>query len=344
MQSDQATSFFLPPADLKVYAERMHRITGFVTALCADSDERPLAFARYFHVRRVVWTATVIAERRIAAGTEVDLDKVQWLSWAHDLNRWPFAHNSEKGLFDQGANVMTFFLGGGLTNVSETLDDLRGIIDKQQDRLSHEGSIVLLADILAGFVEDPLWITTALDLHPTFVPDDVASYLCMPFNQSEVVQELFELNQLFENTTAVEPFETEFDKLFCRFMRNFLTQRNFAESLPLGSPEFEQWRLHIKEDFMRKKIFAYNNEKISKGSSIRKKLVDPLYKKLGDAAISVLTTVDEPTAILMAQQFEIISPDNASSFVPSLDYVERYEPDMSFRRRARSEHLTTSSS
>lgn len=342
MQSDQATSYFLPPANMREHAERMHRITGFVTTLCSDSDKRPLVFSRYFHVRRVVWTATVIAERRIAAGTKVDLEKVQWLSWAHDLNRWPFAHNSEKGLFDQGANVATFFPASGLTKAPEILKDLRSIIDKHPDRLSNEGAIVLLADILTGFIEDPLWITTALDLHPSFVPDDVGSYLCMPLNQNEVMQELFELNQLFENATAVEPFETEFDKLFCRFMRDFLEQRKLAESLPFGKPEFEQWRLHIKEDFMRKKIFAYNNEKISKGSSIRKKIVDPLYKALGDAAIPTLTTVDEPAAILMAQQFEIISPDDLASFVPSLDYVERYEPSMSFRRRARSGRLLMS--
>jgi hypothetical protein len=36
---------------------RLYGITGFVTTLHSRSDRRPLAFARYFHVRRVAWVA-----------------------------------------------------------------------------------------------------------------------------------------------------------------------------------------------------------------------------------------------------------------------------------------------
>jgi hypothetical protein len=89
---------------------RLRGITGFVTTLHAPVDPRPLAFARYFHVQRVVRVAEWLWSRMESVGAAPDRTAVLWLAWAHDLNRWPFAHNSEKGYFDQARDVARYML------------------------------------------------------------------------------------------------------------------------------------------------------------------------------------------------------------------------------------------
>lgn len=319
------------PDELRDSAHRMFRITGFVTALCSESDERPLAFARFYHVRRVAWTCSLLCTLRSSSGIIDDIVKVNWLAWAHDLNRWPFAHNSEKGLFDQAADVPRYFADRGIAVSSDTSRDLQCIINKDRTQLSTEGQIVLLADIITGFIEDPLWTVTALDLRPSFIPDHIAEYLCLDLKRRELQQQLLEMNRLFASTRSVEPFETSFDKLFQQIMESFVVNHKLAEQLPLGKPDFEKWRLRIKEDFMRQRIFHYNNDMISKGGLLRSRLIEPLYQKLGDNTMQVLTTIDEPETIATCVRLGVIDEADYDQFLPELDYVSVHEPEQSFR-------------
>jgi hypothetical protein len=335
MQGGEPFNVLVPPPDLKKSAERMRRITGFVTALCPDSDRRPLAFARYFHVRRVAWTASLIERLRHADGIGISPEKVHWLAWAHDLNRWPFAHNAEKGLFDQSADVPRYFFESRIPISRRDVIELKGIISKDHETLSEEGRIVLLADIITGFIEDPLWATTALDLTPDVVPKEVAEYLCIPLDRPATRAGLLELNWLFAETYEIEPFETKFDTLFQQTMQTFIRARQIAERIPLGDPEFEDKRGFIKEDFMRKLLFKYNNEKISKGPMLRSELIDPLYRSLGTTANLVLTAIDEPEAIERCIAFNIIKRGDETRFLPDLDYVINHEPEKSFRKMTR---------
>lgn len=263
-------------------------------------------------------------------GKEVDSTKVHWLSWAHDLNRWPFAHNSEKGLFDQAADVPRYFDEQTIGIPPDIVCDLQGIISKEPALLSEDAKIVLLADMITGFVEDPLWAVTALDLRPDFVPEEIARYLCIGLEDSCTLRRLFKMNRLFATTRMVEPFETQFDALYQKTSRMFVSTRHIAESLPLGEPQFETWRLRIKDEFMRKKLFRYNNEKISKGPVLRTELTNPLHAILGEKAASVLTTIDEPEALLLCKQLNITTEADVVRYLPDLHYVSRDEPAMSF--------------
>ena len=322
----------IPPQELMTFVNRLYRITGFVTVLCTKSDERPLSFARFYHVRRVVWTANFIAEKINYSCEEVDKNKINWLAWAHDLNRWPFAHNAEKGLFDQAADAPRYFKENNIPVEPEILSDIQNIISKSYPHLTTEGKIVLLADMITGFIEDPLWAVTALDLHPKIVPTNISNYLCINIDLPEIYQKLLSLNIMFDENKTVEPFKSEFDFLFQKIITKFVSKRKFAESIPLGEPSFENWRQEIKEGFMRKKLFAYNNDKISHGARIRQEIIDPLYKKLGSNATSILTTIDETQALKMAENEGILKEYDETRYYPTLDFVTTQEPENSFRR------------
>ena len=327
-----ATHRFSPPQDLYSFVERLCNITGFVTALCPDGDQRPLAFARYYHVRRVAWLAELLYEIRTSRGDNLDLGKIRWLSWAHDLNRWPFAHNSEKGLFDQAQDVSRYLSENKIVASKNYQEELKDIIDKDYSTLSVEGKIVLLADIVAGFIEDPLWITTALDVTPKIIPNDISDYICLPVNQRGFLQHLLELNQLFRETKTVEPFEGCFDKLFCTIAERFTDDKQLALHLPLGHPEFEHWRYRIKEGFMRKVLFKYNNERVSRGSILRKDITEPLLEHVGEASTAFFTSIDEPQVMKKAVDIGIISAESVSEYFPVLNYIEMSEPENSFHR------------
>jgi hypothetical protein len=325
------------PSDLHDCAQRMFRITGFVTALCSDTDQRPLAFARFYHVRRVAWTCSLICALRSKVGLVDNLEKVNWLAWAHDLNRWPFAHNSEKGLFDQAADIPRYFADRGITISPDTTHDLQGIINKDRSTLSTESLIVLLADIITGFIEDPLWTVTALDLRPSFIPYHIAEYLCVDLKRRDIQQRLLEMNRLFASTFSVEPFETQFDELFKQIMESFVVNHDLAIQLPLGEASFENWRSCVKEDFMRQRIFHYNNDMISKGGLLRSRLIEPLYQKLGDKAVQIFTTIDEPETLETCVRLGVIDGIEREQFKPELDYVSVHEPEHSFSRLGRTE-------
>ena len=116
VDSDQRdTSMLIPPAQLQRAAGRLAGVTGFLSTIHDALDDRASVFNRYFHVRRVVWTALWIALANHRIG-RTNKERVVWLAWAHDLNRWPFAHNSERGVYPQLApfnqnNDIRRFLG-----------------------------------------------------------------------------------------------------------------------------------------------------------------------------------------------------------------------------------------
>jgi hypothetical protein len=328
------TKYLTIPKDIQNPIDRMFRITGFVTVLCPPLDERPLAFARFYHVRRVAWTAGFILKSRIANDEGIDIDKLFWLAWAHDLNRWPFAHNSEKSLFDQAEDVPRYFDENKIFVKPGLINDLKGIINKDHVGLSKEARIVLLADIITGFIEDPIWATTALDLLPSFIPDQVNNYLCLNVERLEFQRRLLELNNLFYKTRSVEPFESKFDLIFKEIATRYILTRNIANSLPLEETEFQHWRQIIKENFMRNELFLYNNEKISHGSLLFNEIILPLSKKLGSSMSSILTSIDEPQLVKMALELKIISDEDNTKYLPTLDFVEKYEPQNSFRKNS----------
>ena len=176
------------PGEMDSPVKRLRSITGFVTTLHDRQDPRALVFGRYFHVRRVVWLADWLSSLSESEGNVLNVQRVHWLAWAHDLNRWPFAHNSEKGNFDQAKDLPRYLEANGLTLSWERLgyqdggsliSDVYGIVSKKIAGVSEEAKTVLLADIIAGFVEDPLLAVAGLDMRLSLIPDAVSEQLAL---------------------------------------------------------------------------------------------------------------------------------------------------------------------
>lgn len=321
--------------------QRLYRITGFVTTLHAANDPRPLAFARYFHVRRVAWVADWLQSLMKDSYSPA----VSWLAWAHDLNRWPFAHNSERGVFDQAEDISRYLSDRDIDPKSNDisyysywsptrtglLSDLRGIISKRIDGLSSAGRTVLLADMIAGFIEDPLLAITGLDLSPRLIPDAVREALALPLDDEEFRAELAELSVLLRDEHDVKKFMLRFDAVFRRCIRVFVRKYRIDQGNPLGKSWFGDLRNLVKDGFLRGVLFPYNNEKVAHGSLLRTELVEPLLKVLGRQATAKLTEVDETGMLKLAIQHGIIEPDEQDRYLPDLDYMPNHEPGNSFR-------------
>lgn len=324
---------------------RLNAITGFVTTLHKPSDPRALAFARYYHVRRVAWVSEWLRSGWADRGEQLDASNVHWLAWAHDLNRWPFAHNSEKGLFDQAGDVSRYVITARLgfpascsrdaEGKARLVADLEGVISKDRGKMSPEGRLVLLADIIAGFIEDPLLAVTGLDLSPRLIPDIFREALALPLNDGDFVSELKALNLLLYEGRDVSNFMSSFDVIFRRGIQSFADKYQLAECDPLEESWFEQLRSSLKESFLRKVLFPYNNEKVAHGSLIKEELVGPLLKKLGHArAAAMFTEIDEPGFLDLAEQHGIIDAGSRERerYFPDIDYMQTFEPENSFRR------------
>ena len=326
-----SNEFLIPPSNLINQLSRLKNLTGFVTVIALPNDPRPLAFARYYHVERVVLLTKIISNLRRSESISVDYKKAELLAWVHDLNRWPFSHNSETGLFIQEDHFPLYVKENNLSLSKNVIEDIQGIITKSFDNLSIEGKIVLLADMISGFFEDPLWITVALNIHPDIIPQSIAKYLGIPVDNPIFIESLYKLNVFFYERREIKKFMQQFNSIFLDLAESFIINNRIAITLPLGEKYFEEIRINVKENFMRKIIFPYNNEKISKGTTLKKDLIRPLLKKLGEKVHSLLTTLDDNELVDLAIEEKIISASEKSRFYPELDYIIKNEPEKSFR-------------
>jgi hypothetical protein len=324
---------FAPPPTLAPHLRRLGFLTGFVTCLYPTDDPRALALSRIHHVARVAALADFVG-RQLHVSV-ASLDRISWLAWTHDINRWPFAQNSEKGRFDQAADIARFLYDQRISADDTQLHDLVGIIDKQVDTISEEAKIVLLADIVAGFVEDPLWALTVIDLQPSFIPSEVAVVIGLPLDKPEFTARLLHLSLLLYRTREPSSFITQFHGVFLDIATRFIVRHGWTAMLPFGTVAFEDTRTLIKERFMRQVLFPYNNEKVSKGAALRERLIKPILLRLGPTGPAVLTQLDEPQFMRMAVDMNIIEEREIPDFYPDLDYVSSNEPENSFRLHSR---------
>lgn len=303
-------------------------LTGFVTNLCPPDDCRSQVFNRYYHVRRVAWTASLLLQS--TQEPTLNAEQLSWFAWAHDLNRWPFAHNSEKDIFDQADDLPRYFSDAGITVSQELILELKGIVNKDYTFLKREAKLVLLADMLSGFVEDPLWLITALNVTPNIIPQDVVKYLSLPLNDPDFIHQLAKLAEAFHPRLMVEEFMQLFDAQFQRIMTKLVEKQQLADPMVLGSVDFEHKRYLIKETFMRGVVFPYNNERISHGASIRREVMLPLLDQLGNTASGLLTQLTDSSCITEAIERSIIGEQDVERFYPDLDFVALHEPENSF--------------
>jgi DNA repair photolyase len=329
------------PSEMDGPVERLRSITGFVTTLHDRRDPRALVFGRYFHVRRVAWLADWLSSLNEGEGNRLNVQRVRWLAWAHDLNRWPFAHNSEKGNFDQAEDLPRYLKAHGLALSWEQLgyrderslvSDVYGIVSKQTVGVSAEAKTVLLADIIAGFVEDPLLAVAGLDMRLSMIPDAVSEQLALRVHDPDFRDILYSLNSRLYERHDVSGFMAEFDQLFRACAQSFVLKHSLTGPTVLERDSFNSLRALIKERFLRGILFPYNNEKVAHGAFLKSELIEPLLQVLGGDAVRVFTTVTEDELIKLALENDIIAVGKERLYFPDLDYIAAYEPGNSFRR------------
>jgi len=287
--------------------------------------------SRDSQTRSVPYHGTYLIADQLTSETEIDRDYIVWLAWAHDLNRWPFAHNSEKGIFDQASDFPRYMKDAGIKVPDKWLTETQDIIDKKHESLNSEARIVLLADMITGFIEDPIWLTGILNITPEVIPKEVYEYLCILLEEENFLNELLDLHSHFRPKLDVVQFVEEFDKLFIEITRRFITTRNLARLSTLANPEFENNRYQIKEKFMRKVIFPYNNEKISQGARLQSELIRPMLDKLKSEAASHLTKITDEEFVQEAIDYSVLDKNNTECYQPLLDYMNNFEPENSFQ-------------
>lgn len=329
------------PSEMDGPVERLRSITGFVTTLHDRQDPRALVFGRYFHVRRVAWLADWLTSLDESEGDGLNVQRVRWLAWAHDLNRWPFAHNSEKGNFDQAEDLPRYLEAHGLTLSWERLgyeddrsliSDVYGIVSKQTVGISAEAKTVLLADIIAGFVEDPLLAVAGLDMRLSMIPDAVSEQLALRVRDTHFRDTLYSLNSRLYERHDISGFMAEFDQLFRGCAQSFVLKHSLIGTTVLERDSFNSLRILIKERFLRGILFPYNNEKVAHGALLKSELIEPLLRVLGGDAARVFTTVTEDELLKLALENDIIAVGKERLYFPDLDYITAREPGNSFRR------------
>ena len=134
---------------------------------------------------------------------------------------------------------------------------------------------MLLADIVAGFIEDPLLAVAGLGLSPRLVPEAVREALAMPLEDG-VRRGLSGLNSLLSRQRDVKEF-------VAGFRRGLPAVRAPVRGQSTASATLTRWRRSafgelrslLKDGFLRRVLFPYNNEKVAHGSLLTEELVKP---------------------------------------------------------------------
>ncbi|MGW0290488.1 HD domain-containing protein [Streptomyces tuirus] len=310
------------PTWLTCAAKRLQAITGFVTVHPNGGDPRTLAFSRYEHVARVASLALLVGEERRLPRPEVLL-----FSWLHDINRWPFAHNAEKGHFD-GADDMERFIEGRLPEA--TVSQAADIARKRVSDLSQAARAVLLADIVTGFFEDTLFTITGLNLSPSELPDGAFDVLRLPVGDYAFLEELQHLYLLLNREADVARYNRDFNSLVFRSARKFLAEHDFLNMDPLESERFWRIRSALRYDYLEQYIFPLNNEKVCHGEMIRRILVDPVVSRLGGNAEACLTRWTEVDMVAYVLREGLVAEETVSALEPRLDYISDVDPGRCF--------------
>lgn len=315
----------LSSGDLRRRIQRLHHITGFITTYGHTSDPRLSVFARFWHVKRVVATA----DRLSGLTASLDRARVERLAWLHDLNRWPFAHNSEKGLFDQASNVKDYFRGWQAEFAAQDLDDLVGIHLKDPSSISPEARIVLFADSLTGVIEDPLFAVCGLNVHPRIIPDSVSDMIGFSLLEGPWISGCREMTREFHSVErpSVESFQKQFHEIFGALITRFLDVHRIKK-LDEGQYALFAIAKTVKETFMRPVIFPLNNEKVCHSSWLRQEVM-PWYLAHVEGGRQRLLEIDEDGFVRLVTQAGG-SPFMDHQFVPDLGYVQREMPVMAF--------------
>ncbi|MFE4969522.1 hypothetical protein [Streptomyces sp. NPDC056660] len=309
---------------LMLPVSRLRHITGFITTYGEEADPRVSVFARIWHVQRVAFVARRLHDRL----ESLDRSRIERLVWWHDLNRWPFAHNSERGNFDQAENVREYF--SSLPGCTERdMLDLYGIHKKDPTTLTQEAQIVLVADLLAGIVEDPVMAVAGLNVHPRFIPREVEGLLGFSLCKDPWRVKCADLAAELHGGPHPSPegFQVRLRTLFAELVEEILNT-HWRKDPAATMATFIDIAGAVRNSFISPVIFPLNNEKVCHASWLRHEVIPWYLENIYDARRRLLV-IDERTFVA-----DVIgipgSPYASDHFRPDLGYVSREEPAMAF--------------
>jgi hypothetical protein len=307
---------------------RLNHITGFVTTLERHDDTRPRFFARYRHVQRVVYVTRLLARLWNA-----NVSRAERLAWLHDLNRWPFAHNGEAGRFNQADDMRRFLCElrtAGERMEPEDFDDLRLFHLKRIDEMTQAGRCVLLGDMLAGLVEDPLMAVVGLNIDPSFIPEWIRVRLGW-----EEIPELLEMPVLcleMRNPTLDSSLIDRFNVMFQHSVTRVLESVDRDPPAELALATYQAARA-VKEDFLRPHVFPVNNELVCHASWIRHQLIVPFLSRDPEGASKRLLELGEQELLAAAVSELHLSINEVDLAYPEIDFVQSQKPEMAYVTR-----------
>lgn len=307
----------LESKNIRKALNRLKNITGFVTTLCPEDDPRASVYNRYDHISRMLWINQYFCT---AIGTNPEQSNEIIL--LHDLNRWPFAQNSEKGYFDQGSNIATYLPALVPDIPEEIVRDVTLLHQKCPSKMRTASRYAYVADLVAGMIEDPLFLIAGLNTNPEIVPERFAYLLGLDFSPTGIDM-LRKLCETLNLQRDVKEFSKSFQKLFEKHCKN-LIDRHLATSNTVEEAEaaIYQDALTVKEKFLRLIVFPINNEKVCHSSWIKRRIIEPLISSMGfDSASNYLLSVNEEELLQDMLKKGYIQHDELTRVYPDLDYT-----------------------
>lgn len=291
------------------HMERLKGITGFISIL--GNDHRLEVFKRYNHVMRVAQLTKYLCDKF----PQYDDNEAMLVTYLHDINRLPFAHNLEKHIgFDQPTNLGKYCRFFSLNIPQKIITSTIAVLNKEVDGPS-SSRIVYTADAALGFIEDPILAIVTLDVPPHFIPPEVVSFL--GFEQETLLTGITRLKSYY-----VQNFDTfleRFNTFVIKWTIDFINRHSTANKLLTELSAFTEFRRILKEEFLRKQVFPINNERISHGSRLAEEVGIPylhlLASRCDDPIMTLLTMTDQDLLTAAINENIINDP---SPYYPSL--------------------------
>lgn len=313
--------------DLKKKAKRLKGVTGLISPAYDKLDPRRSLFNRYDHVQRELAVALSVCQEIIDAGGDINIEKVTLLTWANDLNRWPFAHNGEFNSSKNAANLNTYFKKSNLNIETQVLLDLIAIKEKKINQLSQEAQIVLTATRVTGAIEDILLSITALGLTPKKIPKFVTDHLSLPISDNDFLNHLHDLRRQTIDQSTLLQFKNSIDLIVTSYSHSCLL-KEIESFVPFQiSEHFNSTSLKIRKKFLEPILFPIVNNEIGKGRNQKSKIILSLFNHLSSYDLESLT---DEQAIELAIQKNLFDKNKLYDILPDLDYIPNNRPELEF--------------
>jgi hypothetical protein len=312
----------LQPGDEKIATavDRLHRITGMISPIGPEGDLRPSAFSRYLHVRRVASVALSVAGAAAGNQDSLNLVRVRRLAWLHDLNRWPFAHNSERGRFDQAEDIDGFLQAKEIAVSADDLRDLIGVHGRASTGLSPEGELLLAADYATGMIEDVFFGLTAFGMDQAEFPQAQWLAMGLPLRSSAFEGSVSMLAGLFASRRDIGQYVELFDQTVSGYAVAFIRGHLRHPSAFELSPDFRDIVLDVKRNVLVPLLYPIGNESVGHGATIRTRIVEPLIRDFGEGYCRRFQELDDRSAIELACAKGYVDPTELVDILPNLDW------------------------